>query len=315
MLDKKEFNFLRICENYEHYFSQFKEFNCEDDLTPIVQRMYYLMVEGNLPRGENESLYGWCGRLGLSNSTIFGIFKKHNKYMHLSVADKISQATGANIEWIQHGTGQPFKANEMVQTANQLKERIKMLMTDDEQEHPYKFATRTGLSKGTFTGIWVAGRDTLHQKTIDKISNATGCNATWLATGHGKPFSYTFEDAVVKNNDDLAIDKSLLLQAIKTAEQALEITEATMPPALKAEFICTLYFSEQHNKAGEELLSNCVLLIEQALLETRHYMSHDKKTDLISVIYNFYIDKQYTQEHLKRALYQLIRSVGNARRE
>lgn len=198
---------------------------------------------------------------------------------------------------------------------NPLKERIKLLMTDEEKEHPYKFATRTSLSKGTFTGIWVAGRETLHQKTIDKISNATGCNATWLATGHGQPFAAQDQVQQIHSHQNAPLDKPLLLQAINTAEQALEITEAVMGPKLKAEFICTLYFSDRPNRQGEQLLSDCVVLIEQGLTELRRYLSQDKKTDLISVIYNFYIDKQYTQEHLKRALDQLIGSVGNARGE
>ncbi len=200
---------------------------------------------------------------------------------------------------------------------NPLKERIKFLMTAEELKRPYSFATRIGLSKGTFTGIWVEGRSSLHQKTIDKIAQATGANPAWLSTGIGEPFSAEQQSSaqpeapVQSEKNDVAqgIDKYLLTQAIETAEKALDIANGTMTPENKAEFISTLYFNTNQNNVSEELLKACVSLIEKALKETRHIMSPQAKSELILVIYNFYSDKPWTQEHLKSALDQLIRSV------
>ena len=77
---------------------------------------------------------------------------------------------------------------------NSLKERIEFLMTPEELEKPYSFASRVGLPKGTFTGIWVNGRQSLHKSTIDRICQATGANAGWLATGHGQPYDIDVEE-------------------------------------------------------------------------------------------------------------------------
>lgn len=212
---------------------------------------------------------------------------------------------------------------------NPLKERIKLLMTAEELEKPYSFATRVGLSKGTFTGIWVEGRTSLHKKTIDKIAEATGANQIWLMTGAGEPFQQErasqkieqncaeyliqtqSEDIKNKKTDvPLSIDKYLLTQSIETAEKALDIAKGTMTPDDKAEFISTLYFNDNVNNVSEELLKACISLIEQALKETRRTLSPEPKSELIIVIYNFYYDKPWTEEHLKSALDQLIRSVS-----
>lgn len=238
MIDNNEVSLLRNFDFNCAEFSQFKEFNCEEELTPIQSRMYFLMLNGLMPRGIGESLYGWCGRLGLSNSTIFGIFKKNNKNMHLSVAEKIAKATGANALWIQIGEGNPFSdINETVQTSK-------------VAEQAYK---------------------------------------------HDVP---------------LSIDSHLLIQSIETAEKALKAANGTMTPEDKAEFITTLFFNGNLNNVSEDLLKACISLIEKALKETRRNLSPKPKSELIIIIYNFYYDKPWTEEHLKSALDQLIRSVS-----
>jgi len=83
-----------------------------------------------------------------------------------------------------------------------------------------------------------------------------------------------------------------------------------MTPENKAEFITTLFFNANLNNISEDLLKACISLIEKALKETRRFMSPQAKTELILVIYNFYYDKPWTEEHLKSALDQLIRSVS-----
>lgn len=98
--------------------SQFKEFKCEQEMTDIQKRMYFLMVHSNLQRGANEALYSWAGRAGLSRSTAFGIFTKGNAAMHGSVASKIANSTGANEEWVQYGVGEPFIIEDSIKHSN-----------------------------------------------------------------------------------------------------------------------------------------------------------------------------------------------------
>lgn len=201
---------------------------------------------------------------------------------------------------------------------NPLKERIKFLMTADELKKPYSFANRVGLSKGTFTGIWVEGRSTLHLKTINKIAEATGADPAWISTGIGEPFPKRNENSesskktepTYKNDVPLSIDSHLLIQSIETAEKALEAANGTMTPEDKAEFITTLFFNGNLNNVSEDLLKACISLIEKALKETRRNLSPKPKSELIIIIYNFYYDKPWTEEHLKSALDQLIRSVS-----
>jgi hypothetical protein len=255
MIDRKQNNKFRNFDLGSVQTSQFKEFNYENELTPIQARMYFLMANGSMPRSADESLYGWCGRIGLSNSTIFGIFKKNNKNMHLSVAQKISEATGANIEWVQKGIGEPFNETE-----------------DDVISPNHKSNEYNGNTLNYITGI--------------------------NAPNERKPY-------VPKS-----ISKELLTQSIETAEQALEIANGTMTPEKKAEFISTLYFNQNICDNDEKLFKACVTLIEKALRETRRILSPEPKSELIIVIYNFYYDKKWTEEHLKSALDQLIRSVS-----
>jgi len=258
MIDKEQNNLLRNFGLGSGRISQFKELNCEDELTPIQHRMYFLMANGFMPRSADESLYGWCGRIGLSNSTIFGIFKKNNKNMHLSVAQKISEATGANVEWIQKGIGEPFGK--------------------DEIEEPV-----------------TAPSPVDYEYQSNSVDFTTGVEAP---------------KAQLKPAVPVSLNKYLLTQSIETAEKALEIANGTMTPENKAEFISTLYFNQNLSDNDEKLFKACVTLIEKALKETRRVLSPEPKTELIIVIYNFYYDKPWTEEHLKSALDQLIRSVS-----
>ena len=112
MTDNKENKFVRYSDFSYVCCSQFKEFNCEQDLTPIQSRLYYLMVVGKQPRTENESLYGWTNRLGIPKSTTYGLFTKRNQNMHATLAQKLAEATGADADWVQKGIGEPFKAED-----------------------------------------------------------------------------------------------------------------------------------------------------------------------------------------------------------
>lgn len=256
MTENKEDKLVRYSDFDFVQCSQYKEFNYEQrqdmkyvelGMSAIKHRLYFLMLHSRAQRSENESLYHWTNRLGLSKSTAFGIFSKENNSMHRSVAEKISNATGADVDWIQFGTGEPFNLKD----SNSLS-----VMDNDESK---------------------------------LLSPA---------------------DDIKKTNVPLSIDKHLLTQSIETAEKALEVTNSSMTPENKAEFIATLFFNDNLNNINEELLKACISLIEKALKETRRMLSPKPKSELIIVIYNFYYDKPWTQEHLKSALDQLIRSVS-----
>lgn len=235
MIDNEDINVVRYSDFNCVHCSQFKEINCEQVLTPIQSRLYYLMIFGKQPRVEDESLYGWTNRLGIPKSTTYGLFTKGNQNMHLSLANKLAEATGANTDWIQKGIGEPFV----------------------EVVEPQEIT-----------------------KKNDQPDGKSG------------------------------IDSHLLIQAIETAEKALKVANGTMTPEDKAEFITTLFFNSDLSNVNEVLLKACISLIEKALKDTRRILSPTPKSELIIIIYNFYYDKPWTEEHLKSALDQLIRSVS-----
>lgn len=231
---------------------------------------------------------------------------------------------------------------------NSLKERIEFLMTPEELEKPYSFASRVGLPKGTFTGIWINGRQSLHKSTIDRICQATGANAGWLATGHGQPFDIEVEDgspsrpigyeyqsnmthtatgvaspvstykAEVPLKDELPeqlepniLDAALLQQAFETLVQALKATGRVMQPKGVSRFVATVYASLKENEDMDTgVLQDCILTIEEALKSTRRTMSPKAKTDLILVIYELYSGDSSYKEAMTSTINQLIRSVS-----
>jgi hypothetical protein len=215
---------------------------------------------------------------------------------------------------------------------NSLKERIEFLMTPEELEKPYSFASRVGLPKGTFTGIWINGRQSLHKSTIDRICQATGANAGWLATGYGQPYDIDVEEESnqnstanhvagvsvsvvnVKEKEQLEseiLDASLLQQAFNTLDQALEATGRVMQPKGRARFVATVYASLKENEEMDtEVLQDCILTVEEALKSTRRTMSPKAKTDLILVIYELYSGNASYKEAMTSTINQLIRSVS-----
>lgn len=192
-------------------------------------------------------------------------------------------------------------------------ERMEFLIGE---ERPYPWAESKGINKSAFQSAKNRKKKPL-PKTVKLWAELIGCSYQWLNEGIGEPFSDMQEkpeqaDAIVqsgKTDIPISIDKELLTQSIETAEKALLIANGTMTPEKKAEFISTLYFNNNVNNISEELLKACISLIEKALKDTRRTMSPEPKSELILVIYNFYSDKPWTEEHLKSALDQLIRSV------
>lgn len=234
MVDNNDINILRNSNFNCAEFSQFKEFNCEEDLTPIQSRMYFLMLNGLMPRGISESLYGWCGRLGLSNSTVFGIFKKNNKNMHLSVAEKIAKATGANVEWLQHGTGEPIKtwtSEDILQ--RQIDEAF-------EQDEPNLVSELdTSLLKQAF--------DTLEQalETTGRVMQPKGVSR-FVATVY----------ASLKEDEEM--DTVVLQDCILTVEEALKAKRRTMSSKAKTDLILAIYELYSGNALYKEAMTSTI---------------------------------------------------------
>jgi len=208
---------------------------------------------------------------------------------------------------------------------NPLKERIKLLMTAEELEKPYSFATRVGLAKGTFTGIWIQGRQSLHQGTINKICTATGADPGWLATGVGVPFPINTYDEIINRQIEEAwvgmvdeeeivtieLDRSLLAQAFETLDKALSTTGRVMQPKGVSRFVATVYASlKEDEEMDTEVLQDCILTVEEALKSTRRHMSPKAKTDLILAIYELYSGNASYKEAMTSTINQLIRSVS-----
>ncbi|MFN3289330.1 MAG: hypothetical protein ACK410_02660 [Acinetobacter sp.] len=192
-------------------------------------------------------------------------------------------------------------------------ERMDLLIGD---ERPYPWAETKGINKSAFQSARNRKKKPL-PKTVKAWAEKIGCNYAWLNEGIGEPYGETAGEVISGMNvskqgteSALAINKYLLTQSIETAEKALQIANGTMTSEDKAEFITTLFLNENLNHLNEELLKACISLIEKALKQTRRTLSPEPKSELIIVIYNFYHDKPWTEEHLKSALDQLIRSVS-----
>ena len=213
MADINKNKFVRFSQFDIAQCSQFKEFNYEQEKTPIQQRLYFLMLNGAQPRGVNESLYGWCIRIGLSKSTAFGIFTKGNQNMHLSVAQTIADATGADIDWIRNGTGTPFP----IDSYDEIIER--------QIEEAFSTETKvldTSLLQQAF-------------ETLDQALSAT--NKVMAPEGRSKFVATVY--ASLKEQESL--NTEVLEDCIYTIEEALKSTRRVMSPKAKTDLILVIY--------------------------------------------------------------------------
>lgn len=153
---------------------------------------------------------------------------------------------------------------------NALKTRISSLMTKEDLEHPYAWAARMGLSKGTFTGIWVQGRNALHRATAEKISNGTGADVNWIQTGAGHPYpaNTPIQVGVIERSPNTQpinlINKQILEISIETLETVLEETRRKMQPSKKAEVIMAIYQLYALSPSTADLRPQVELLIRSA---------------------------------------------------
>ena len=199
------------------------------------------------------------------------------------------------------------KENNTELESNPLKQRIKKLMTEKELEAPYSFAKRVGLSKGTFTGIWIEGRKSLHKSTLDKICEATGANPAWLATGVGEVFSFESKS----NREPITntqLDAKLLIQAFNALESSLVSANKEMPPKGRSRFISALYqaLKQTDDSTNIEVLADCIYTIEEALNLKRQIMSSEAKTRLILAVYELYIYNPAYKDVMQSTITQLV---------
>ncbi len=236
MADNKENKFVRYSDFSNVHCSQFKEFNCEQELTPIQSRLYYLMVFGKQPRTENESLYGWTNRLGLPKSTTYGLFTKRNQNMHLASANKLAEGTGASVDWIQKGIGEPFLINH-----------------DDE--------TIDRQAEGTYDGL-VVGREVSIEldtslliqafETLDNALKVTG--RTMQPAGRARFVATVY--ASLKENEDM--DTQLLEDCVFTIEESLKSTRRSMSPKSKTDLILIIYELYSGNASYKEAMKSTI---------------------------------------------------------
>ncbi|MCF8999260.1 hypothetical protein [Acinetobacter nectaris] len=213
--------------------SQFKEFNCEQELTPIQSRLYYLMIFSQQPRGESESLYGWTARLGLSKSTTYGLFTKRNQNMHLSVAQNIAKATGANALWIQKGVGEPFDSIENQEKTN-IKEKLPV--SEEQNEMP---EMNTDLLTQAF-------------QTLDNALEQT--KKVMPPAGRSRFITAVYDS--LRTND--GIDLELLKDSIYTLEEALKLKRQVMSPISKTRLILAIYELYSGNVLYKEAIQHTI---------------------------------------------------------
>lgn len=149
-------------------------------------------------------------------------------------------------------TAQSPENNMAVETP--LKQRLSQLMTDEEKEQPFSFATRVGISSSTFHGIWTKGSTSIHRSTAKKIADATGVNVDWLHKGIGEPHSSSDQtdhqgaDTQPHSStvpdiaaDTDGIDMAVMIEALTIVEDYLAQHNKRMDSDKKAELIVHIY--------------------------------------------------------------------------
>ena len=135
-------------------------------------------------------------------------------------------------------------------TETPLKKRLHELMTEEEKEQPFSFATRVGISSSTFHGIWTRGSTSIHKATAKKIADATGANVDWIHKGVGEPYSANDSKAAQKPvqaaksltaADTDGVDMAIMVEALTIVEDHLTAHNKRMDNDKKAELIVSIY--------------------------------------------------------------------------
>lgn len=188
-------------------------------------------------------------------------------------------------------TAQSTKNNMAVDTP--LKKRLSQLMTDEEKEQPFSFATRAGISSSTFHGIWTKGSTSIHRSTAKKIADATGVDVDWLHKGVGKP--YPHEGRVLKPSDGTEFDHlpESLAEGAKQ-EQARRSARAA-DEVMQEGFDLRLGFSPDY-------IEHALDILDEVETNNEYRMSNDKKAELIIMICSALNTPSDSQEHVMKAL-------------
>lgn len=133
--------------------------------------------------------------------------------------------------------------------ATPLKKRIYELMTEEEKEQPFSFATRVGISSSTFHGIWTKGSSSIHKGTAKKIADATGVDVDWLHKGIGEPYSNGAQQVNIEKGieqiqetaDVGNIDMAIMIEALTIVDSYLAEHDKRMDSDKKAELVVSIY--------------------------------------------------------------------------
>ena len=231
MTDINDNKVVRFSEFDIAQCSQFKEFNYEQEKTPIQTRLYFLMLYGYEPRGKNESLYGWAARIGLSKSTVFGIFSKGNQNMHASVAETIAKTTGANPSWIQRGVGEPFIRDTPLY--KKLEEQILKPLKDENLDiSQIEGKVNSKVLEMCFEATDGALYDTFRMMDADDKAD----------------FIWKFYTALLEESDlAITVDSETFVLAVFTIELIEYYSRQKMSPSSKTILITDIYDSYHSN--------------------------------------------------------------------
>lgn len=174
-----------------------------------------------------------------------------------------------------------------------LKQRLSQLMTDEEKEQPFSFATRVGISSSTFHGIWTKGSTSIHRSTAKKIADATGVSIDWLHKGIGTP--YPHEGRVIHPKDGTEFDHlpKELTDGLKQ-EQARQ-SARTADEVIKEGLERRLGFNPDY-------IADALDILDEVEANNEYRMCNDKKAELIIMICSALNIKKESQQHVLKAL-------------
>lgn len=174
-----------------------------------------------------------------------------------------------------------------------LKQRLSQLMTDEEKEQPFSFATRVGISSSTFHGIWTKGSTSIHRSTAKKIADATGVDVDWLHKGVGKP--YPHEGRVIHPKDGTEFDYLPKELAKGLRQEELRQRNRSADEVMQEGFEMRLGFNPDY-------IADALDILDEVEANNEYRISNDKKAELIIMICSALNIKKESQEQVLKAL-------------
>lgn len=156
-----------------------------------------------------------------------------------------------------------------------LKKRLSQLMTDEEKEQPFSFATRAGISSSTFHGIWTKGSTSIHRSTAKKIADATGVDVDWLHKGVGVP--YPHEGRVIYPKDGTEFDHLPKEMAEGLRQEELRQRSRSADEVIREE-------SEMRLGFHPDYIADALDMIDTFQTNLNYRIDNHKKAELIIMI-------------------------------